>query len=190
MKKRTVVWEPVEYKGMEYLQLWQRDQSVEVESVVLGIEDRMAFRLNYRLLCDGQFSIQGFSVESAGQEPLDLITDGRGNWSNVEGHRLPQFTGCIDIDITATPFTNTLPIRRVHWEVGQIQEFKMLYITVPELMLSVSPQRYTCLEKMEEGALFYFEVLDTGFTAELPVDAEGLVLDYPGLFKRLWSSSS
>jgi hypothetical protein len=27
--------------------------------------------------------------------------------------------------------------------------------------------------------------LDGGFTADLPVDADGLVLDYPGLFKRV-----
>jgi uncharacterized protein len=28
--------------------------------------------------------------------------------------------------------------------------------------------------------------LDGGFTADLQVDADGLVLDYPGLFRRAW----
>ncbi len=30
--------------------------------------------------------------------------------------------------------------------------------------------------------------LASGFSAELPVDSDGLVIDYPGLFKRIWRS--
>jgi hypothetical protein len=30
--------------------------------------------------------------------------------------------------------------------------------------------------------------LESGFRAELPVDRDGLVIDYPGLFKRVWWS--
>ena len=42
----------------------------------------------------------------------------------------------------------------------------------------------TVLEKGDGGGLYRFESLDGGFTADLPVDPDGLVLDYPGLFKR------
>jgi uncharacterized protein len=28
--------------------------------------------------------------------------------------------------------------------------------------------------------------LDGGFTADLPVDLDGLILDYPGLFRRVF----
>jgi len=45
--------------------------------------------------------------------------------------------------------------------------------------LEVSEQRYTCLER----GLYRFEA--GRFEAELPVDADGLVLDYPGLFRRI-----
>jgi hypothetical protein len=48
-------------------------------------------------------------------------------------------------------------------------------------------QRYGCLEAQADGGLYHFEALPSGFTAELPVDAEGLVIDYPGLFRRAWS---
>jgi hypothetical protein len=47
------------------------------------------------------------------------------------------------------------------------------------------PQRYTCLEKSDRGGLYRFLSLDGEFTADLPVDAGGLVLDYPGLFRRV-----
>jgi uncharacterized protein len=48
-------------------------------------------------------------------------------------------------------------------------------------------QRYGCLEAQADGGLYRFDALTSGFTAELPVDAEGLVIDYPGLFRRAWS---
>ena len=47
------------------------------------------------------------------------------------------------------------------------------------------PQRYACLEKEGGGGLYRFEILDGGFTADLPVDSDDLVLDYPGLFRRI-----
>jgi hypothetical protein len=118
---------------------------------------------------------------------IDLKTDGQGHWfDRHEGRSLPELDGCLDIDISATPFTNTLPIRRIDWQVGQSETLKMVYILFPELTITVAPQRYTCLEKSESGAVFRFESLDSGFTALLPVDSDGLVLDYPGLFQRVF----
>jgi hypothetical protein len=42
-------------------------------------------------------------------------------------------------------------------------------------------QRYTC---PKEGELYRYESLESDFMADLRVDADGLVLDYPGLFRR------
>jgi hypothetical protein len=64
----------------------------------------------------------------------------------------------------------------------------MVYITVPELQVEVTEQRYTCLETTSSGGLYRFESLEHGeaiFTAELLVDQDGLVVDYPQLFRRL-----
>ena len=33
---------------------------------------------------------------------------------------------------------------------------------------------------------FRYDAVGDDFTAELPVDADGLVMDYPDLFKRVW----
>jgi hypothetical protein len=61
-------------------------------------------------------------------------------------------------------------------------EIRLCYITVPDLTVFASNQRYTAIEA---GSLYRFESLEDGFTAELPVDEDGFVLDYPGLFRRL-----
>ena len=48
--------------------------------------------------------------------------------------------------------------------------------------------RYTCLETGSAGRKYKFESLDSGFIADITVDQDGLVEDYPGLFKRVWTA--
>ena len=70
-------------------------------------------------------------------------------------------------------------------QVGQSETFKMVYILVPDLTISVMRQRYTCLEKTDHGAVFRYENVDDDFKADLTVDNDGLVVHYPGLFERV-----
>ena len=41
------------------------------------------------------------------------------------------------------------------------------------------------LERRGPGSLWRFRALDSDFTAELAVDGNGLVLDYPGIARRV-----
>jgi hypothetical protein len=181
---KTVVWKPVEYEGMEYLMLADRETIHMAHSVVICAEKRNAFRLDYQVLCDRNYVVRHVQLHIDSDSHLYLERNEYGTWSN-DIVRIGELEGCIDVDITATPFTNTLPIRRIDWKVGQSETLKMAYITVPELTLSVNRQRYTCLEKSADGAKFRFESVDSDFTAVITVDADGLVLDYPGLFRRV-----
>ena len=58
-------------------------------------------------------------------------------------------------------------------------------MALPELTIHPAPQEYALLERQPDGARWRFRSLDSGFTAELPVDATGLVRDYPGIARRL-----
>jgi uncharacterized protein len=88
----------------------------------------------------------------------------------------------IDIDISITPFTNTLPIRRLNLQSGQSQEILAVYIHLPDMAITTDRQRYTCIEA---GQRYLYESVDSGFTREIEVDAHGLVTSYPSLFRRL-----
>ena len=95
---------------------------------------------------------------------------------------LSKLTGAIDIDLSITLFTNTLPIRRLKLRAGQFAEIVTVYIYMPTLTLTTVPQRYTCLEL---GKRYWYESLDSDFTRDIEVDGRGLVVTYPGLFHRL-----
>jgi hypothetical protein len=82
----------------------------------------------------------------------------------------------MEIDIWPTPFTNSFPICREPLTVGERREFKMAWIRAPDLTVHPQPQAYTRLAER----LYVFENLDgSGFRAELPVDEDGIVMDYP-----------
>ncbi len=91
--------------------------------------------------------------------------------------------GCTEVDIMITPFTNTLPIRRLNLNLGESREISVAYIGLPGLKLSHMQQRYTCLSHDENGGTYRYESLKSGFTAELRVDTDSLVVDYPNIFE-------
>jgi len=108
---------------------------------------------------------------------LDLQADGA-------GRRLPELDSCTDLDIAATPFTNTLPIRRLGLRPGAAAEIEGGYIAVPVLRISRARQRYTFLRADPDRGVCLYENDQNGFRGELPVEADGVVLDYPGQWRR------
>ena len=93
---------------------------------------------------------------------------------------MPEYTGAIDVDLAMTPFTNTLPIRRLGLAVGAAADIIVVYVTFPDLAVSAGPQRYTRLAERT----YRFESLGGGFVRDIEVDEHGLVVTYPGLFRR------
>jgi hypothetical protein len=58
----------------------------------------------------------------------------------------------------------------------------MAWVSAFDMTVRAQPQAYTRLEEH----LYRFENLDgSGFHADLRVDDQGLVIDYPGLFRRI-----
>ena len=100
------------------------------------------------------------------------------------GRAVTYLKGCEYVDIAETPFTNTLPIRRLDLAPGGSADISVAYFDGAELQPWPEPQRYTRLEEGDGGGVYRFLSLDGGFTADLPVDSDGLVLDYPGLFRK------
>lgn len=112
---------------------------------------------------------------------LEISANGIGRWSDSGGTWIPALDGCIDVDISLTPATNTLPIRRLAPPLGVGADIKVAYILAPELSLRAGPQRYTQIA----DRLWRFNGIDINFTADIAVDEESFVVDYPGLFHRV-----
>jgi uncharacterized protein len=176
-------WQSWDAKGIEHLVLREGSREVVAESVVVGSADSAPFALRYRIRCDKSWRVRSAEVALVGSDrKIEIAGDGKGNWSETSGKRLPKLAGSIDIDLSATPFTNTLPIRRLKLRAGQSAQIVTVYILAPTLTLTTDPQRYTCLEPLKR---YRYESIDSDFTREIEVDRRGMVVTYPGLFRRL-----
>jgi hypothetical protein len=184
---RAICWTPIWNKdrggvGLEHLLLTDG----VADSVVLAFEeDGRPFRLTYRLTWDDSWWVRDVHLVVATERStrsLSLHTDGERHWRHDDGRPIPELDGCVDVDIWPTPFTNTFPIRRERMAVGERRQFVMAWVYAPELTVHPVPQAYTRLA----DRLYLFENLDgSGFRTELAVDEAGIVLDYPGLFRRV-----
>lgn len=186
---RDVLWTPWEGPGIEHLRLSSTPGGdMLADGLVVGVgEDGAPFRARYTAQCDAQWRVRAVRVDMLDEanRRLDLYSDGAGHWTDDAGAELPGLVGCFDIDISATPFTNTLPIRRLALAPGAAADITVVYIELPALTVRPEMQRYTCLAA--DLPRYRFEARASGFTADLPTDADGLVLDYPGLFRRIGS---
>ena len=184
------MWSTWDATGIEHVILRIGQDEVAADGFGVGIaEGRQPFRFHYEVRCDANWGVRSVHVFSPvfgdiGEPPVHLLADGKGNWTTSSRDSLPDLEGCVDVDISATPFTNTIPIRRLGLAQGDSAELSVAYVDASEMRVWREEQRYTCLEKGSSKSLYKYESLDGGFTAKLPVDEDGLVLDYPSLFKR------
>ncbi len=188
--ERNIMWTPWSEPGLEHLRLLQQDGEILADSIIVGMSNRMPFRLQYEMACDSNWNVKELSLTLLSSNPnsVKIRADGQGRWSTHAGDPVPSLEGCIDVDISATPFTNTLPIRRLELRPGQSAELLVAYVLIPEMELMTDKQRYTCLEFNAHGGLYKYENMESDFKAELSIDSDGLVIDYPGLFKSIWRS--
>ena len=174
-------WQNWDGDAVETLTLRETEEAILAEGTITS-RGKQIYIARYEIVCDITWRTKKCEIEiKQKREKLELESDGFGRWSNKSGPLL-ELKGAIDIDISATPFTNMLPIRRLKLAKNQSEEISVVYVSVPELKVSLERQRYTCLIP---GRLYRFEQFDIGFSREIETGENGLVRVYPGLFKRL-----
>jgi hypothetical protein len=180
-----VVWRNEEIYGCEYLKIEDKTESLVVQSTVIYVDEKKtnAHNLTYYVELDEHWLTKRVSINVDKINNLELHTDGDGNWFNTGGESINSLNGAIDIDISATPFSNSLPINRINWSINQIEHFHMVYISVPTLEIKKVPQSYQYIHK--KGELRYFQYRCYDYETIICVDSNGLVVDYPNAFSRI-----
>ena len=186
--ERQIVWERTDGVGLEHLRVEYGPDGALADGLVIGLRDGFPYRAHYQIQCDRGWRVRRVVIRHPDRSGggLVLVSDGAGLWTGVDGVPRPDLDGCTDVDISATPFTNTIAIRRLNLEVHDSADIQVVYVTVPDLEAEAVDQRYTCIERDAAGGRYLYEGIFRGFTGELPVDADGLVIDYPRTFRRVW----
>lgn len=175
MTTRRAAWRRSdEVATHEHCTLTLRGGGLSLVGTILGAEDGLPVRIEYRVLADGTGlttaahvrDLRGFDTRT-----IALERDAKGNWM-VDGQPMRALKGCTDIDLGCSPSTNTLPIRRLRLVVGASRTIQAAWVRFPELAVVKAAQTYTRLDE------FTYRYASGAFEAELTVDDDGLVASY------------
>ena len=136
-------------------------------------------RIQYVLRLNPFWSVRQFLLFRDLDEPdLWLAVDADGQWGEVNGLYRNDLADCVDVHLDCTPFTHTVPIRRLHAEVGDVVEVRAIAVDVETLSALPVEHRY---ERVGERTWRFED--GTGETV-FDVDDHGLVRDLPARFRR------
>ena len=175
MTTRRVAWRRSgEIQADEHCTITMRDGGLSLVGTVLGAEDGVPIRVEYRVLVDAAGETTAVHVRDLrgfAQRTLTLAGDAKGSWT-VDGVPVKALKGCIDVDLGCSPSTNTLPIRRLRLGDGQSKTIQAAWVRFPSLTVEKGAQTYTRIDE------FTYRYKSGTFEAELIVDDDGIVAQY------------
>lgn len=186
---RTLFWAPWTGPGLEHLRLRSADIGYVATGTVLGLCNGEPFRLQYKIKCDADWRTRKVLLDCLGPQGNQVLTlraTGRGQWKDDSGEIVRELDSCNGVDISATPFTNSLAIRRLKLKPAQQAELRVVYVEVPSLKVRPVLQRYSLVEQGPSGMVVAYDGRFRDFAGDLQVDEDGLVIDFPENFRRVY----
>jgi hypothetical protein len=191
----VIVWAKKEPLGVEFADVAIGHNRLTAIGTALGSEP-LGYRLDYKLETGPRFVTRRLMVESRGdgwRRRLDLRRLASGRWTartssqgRVDlappGGNLSAVHGALDCDLALSPLTNTMPVLRDGiLRRGGPLEYLMAWVSVPDLHVYPSRQRYRFVRKDKRRSVVRYESESRDFVANLTFSRDGLCLRYPGI---------
>jgi hypothetical protein len=190
---RVAAWRGLDAWRAEYVDVWLEADRLLARGVQIGIEPE-PYRLQYAHDTAPGFITARLTADTSGagwSRRLDLSRDGEGTWhvsadaaGNTDmspaGGDPAELAGAVDCDLGFSALFNTLPVLRERLvEQREPMDFKMAWVSVPDLAVRPSAQRYVPLG----GARVEF--ISGDFRSSIHFDADGLVTLYEDFLERV-----
>lgn len=176
----NILWTGREYYSLENCLVDITPAGVDISSVIVGKYESRIYRVDYHIKTNPEWETQFVQItnrHSNREQKFRFSSDGAGNWIS-EGKRMDEFDGCTDVDIAVTPFTNTLPINRLKLQPQEAKQIRVIYFDLLRQEVSAVNQQYKRIGNLQ----YHYENIPNDFEADITIDENGLVVDYPSLF--------
>ena len=186
--QKNILWTGIEYHSLENCIVTITDKGAGINSSIIGTYTNELYKIEYRIRTNQYWEATFFEIKSQlynTVETTEFRKEGKESWY-VNGQPDEKLNGCIDIDISLTPFTNTLPINRLKLLEKEDEQIKVLYVDILGQKMMPVQQKYTRLSRTD----YKYENVPNDFESVITVDDFGLVVKYPGLFERTYITES
>jgi hypothetical protein len=182
MARRSIVWVKNDPLGAEFADIEIGGGRMTAVGVAIGSEPE-GYRAGYRLETLRNFVTSGLLLVVRGKgwrRKLDLRRLRSGRWTGAGD--LAPVQGALDCDLALSPLTNSMPVLRHRLlEGGGPVELLMAWVSLPDLRVTPSRQRYSFVRREGELTIIRYESSSRDFVADLSFDRDGLCVDYPGI---------
>ena len=186
---REVMWRRVlDDLSFEQARLTKSTAGIEISGLVLAAHNGLPLRVDYSIACDASWQTRTVRIHhtwNGNRYQMQLDHDGHGHWQRDHKDD-PTLAGCTDIDLGIGPSTNALAINRLNLPIAHVGEIRAAWLTFPEIDLKPAPQAYRRLAERQ----YEYRSLETGYTALLKVDEDGLPIEYGNVWRRLAEGSA
>ena len=179
--KYEIFWKSLKYDATEHCTIDQSFESNNVQGNIVGNHNANLFEVDYQLITDINWRINILDIVCRSNEIVRQwqLKKLNGGWL-INDIWTPDLKECIDIDISLTPFTNTLPIRRLNFTDQPRHSIEVVYLNILTGEISKSRQHYTKIS----DRLYLYENDTRAFHAQLHIDDHCFVTEYEELFVR------
>jgi hypothetical protein len=183
---KHLLWYTQDTTSVEHFRLERLDDGWALSGTVVMQFDAMPMTIRYLVRTDQGWRTDHVDVtidSPKGRRGLSAdVSDG--SW-RVDGAPRDDLAGALDVDLGWTPSTNTLPLRRLHQDVGDSTTLKVVWIRPVDFEPRLVRQTY---ERIAESTWRYSS---DGFSADLTVDTDLLVTEYgTGLWRAVAAADS
>ena len=172
--------------GFEVAFFRPQEASISLTGHTTAKEGSALWSVGYDIELDAGWrtrTVRAISLSTTGMHEVLLVRGPDGGWS-VDGEPRPDLDECIDVDLESSAVTNTLPVHRIDFSVGEGIDVPAAFIVANDLKVERLEQRYTLTAVTAEGLNFLYESSTFDFSCDLHYDAAGIILTYPGIAVR------
>jgi hypothetical protein len=180
--ERALAWRRVDTPGLERFEMRGGGAGWTLHGTILLVDKDVPFEARYELACDPGWRTRAVAVDIRGPEGDRSLrlTARDGIWRRDGGAEIEAIRGCLDVDLSWSPSTNTLPIRRLDLAIGEEKGTAAAWVRFPGLAVEPLPQEYRRLADTR----YRYSSAGGSFVAELDVDDDGLVTRYGNIWTR------
>ena len=182
---RGLVWEIDETAGFDTAWATLDGRRLRAEGRTAGLRPE-PYWLTYELETGDEFVTARLTIDARwATGSAELVLERLAHGWMANGVPRPDLAAALDCDLGACPLTNTMPVLRHDLLVRPgDHELLMAFVEVPGLRVVPSHQRYTHLSR-ERGGGARVRYRSGSFASDLTFDADGFVVDYPQLGRRV-----
>ena len=176
-----LLWSGIEYYSLENCLVKTGKAGNKISSTIVGLYSKKIYTVEYYLETDKQWQTFFLRLKYSINNKIKNITLRKTDkhWL-LNNRKKVAFDNCFDVDISITPFTNILPIKRLQLKENREHIVNVIYIDIFDNTIKALQQSYQRISR----SIYFYKNVPNDFEVKIEVDRSGFVVNYPSLFKR------